>query len=583
MKHKQTWLLIAALLAFLTPPAFVLAEDAGKPTNFVEVGGAGMAVDDEVNRVNEYTVIRDDDGANPYIKARVEGGGDGVHLDLDASRMSQRDQDYNLEADFSRAFKFDAGYQTYKHWLSHDQLDYMRATMKTDAQTRATGANGPDDPGSANPAVYSEDLVPGEDFFLIHRKWEAEGKVTIPDVPNIALKAGYRREQREGTEQVFGISHCSACHVEGSAKDIDEETTDITLGASGQFGLVTVDYEYLTRDFDDSSADVYRDYLLAAKPEDGLLVPGDFNNRLLFDQNNDDVLYADTPESEKDSHTVKARVDLTSNTIVSATYINADIDSDKQDDVGRTLSKNHLSTDYDSYSMRASTRLGNWRLSGYGRHEKIDSSDNQITFLEINGDPVLDVPDASGSRSTYIREWESEEARDINTIGANAVYRITTGTSVRLGYEYEEIDRDIDEAQDTDTHKVTASLRTRPMKGMNARVQYTYENIDDPFLNPHGNKGPIDEDFVYESDPKRWYGVDYYTKREAEATSLPEDVHDVKGTLTWTPSARYSVTVYARYRYEENDLNFNTYEKDVISPGFSVWWAPLNELNLTMA
>ena len=45
MKHKQIWLLIAILLAYLAPPAFVLAEEEGEPTNFVEVGGAGMTVE----------------------------------------------------------------------------------------------------------------------------------------------------------------------------------------------------------------------------------------------------------------------------------------------------------------------------------------------------------------------------------------------------------------------------------------------------------------------------------------------------------------------------------------------------------
>ena len=66
------------------------------------------------------------------------------------------------------------------------------------------------------------------------------------------------------------MSHCSACHIEGSSKKIDETTKDITIGATGKFGMLTVDYEYLTRDFDDDSADTTRDYLLAAKPVDGL-------------------------------------------------------------------------------------------------------------------------------------------------------------------------------------------------------------------------------------------------------------------------------------------------------------------------
>ncbi|MBW2521022.1 MAG: hypothetical protein JRD88_11790, partial [Deltaproteobacteria bacterium] len=415
MKHKQIWLLIAILLAFLAPSALFAAEDAEEPTNYVEVGGAGMAVDDEVNRVNEYTVIRDDDGANPYIKARVEGGGDGVHLDLDASRMSQRDQDYNLDADFSRVFKFDAGYQTYKHWLSHDQLDYMRATMFDDTFT------------GGNPAVYSEDLVPGEDFFLIHRQWEAEGEVAIPDVPNVKLRAGFRKEQREGTEQAIGISHCSACHVEGGAKDIDESTTDITMGASGQFGLFSIDYEYLTRDFDVSDESLSREYLMARAPVINGGGGGNadaFQQRLLFEGLTSDgpVDYDQTPESEKDSHTLKARVDLPKNTVVSATYISADVDSDKTNDVDNLyLSKDKLSTDYDSYSMRASSRLGNWRFSGYGRYEDLDASSNSLRFVNAQGNDVVTTEEKAS--------YESEEARDVTTLGVNAVYRISSSTS----------------------------------------------------------------------------------------------------------------------------------------------------------
>ena len=565
MKQIHTWLLIIALVLLLLPSS-LLAADYGEETSSIEVGAAGMAIDDEVNRVNEYTVIRDDDGANPYADVRIKGGEEGVYFDLEGRAMGERDQEYNLEADINRIFRVNLEYDTFKHWLPHDQLDYMRATMKTEAQTA---------PGSANPAIYSEDLVPGKDFFIIHREFESEGEVQLPSMPNVTLRAGFRQEEREGVEQVFGISHCSACHVTGDAKDVDEKTTDVTVGATGKFGLLTLDYEYLTRDFEENASGVTRDYLLAAKPEDGLPIADFATKRLLFDQQNGELPYENTPESEKDSHTLKARVDLANNTVISGGYINADIESKKKDTQGLLLSKNELSTEYDSYNLRASTRLGGWRLTGFGRHESIESSDNILTFQFADDS---DVP-TTLEKATY----ESHEARDITTLGGNAVYRLSTYTSLRLGYEYEEIEREVEVHEDTETHTFKASLRTRPAKGLNGRVNYTYQSIDNQFLNPHGNKGPINETFVYLTDPKAWYGTSFYTLREAEATNLPEDVHDLKASLTWTPSARYSVTVYGRYHFEENDLNFNTYEKTVYSPGFSVWWAPLNDLNLTMA
>ena len=534
-----------------------------------------MSVDDEVNKVNEYSSTKDDDGVTPYIRAKLNGSNGGTHVDVEAERWDDDVLDIDIDVDASRIFRFDASYERFRHWLSHDELNYMDATMKTQGQTSA--------PSSANPSIYAEDLVPNKDFFIIHKELEIEGEVVIPSLPNVTLKTGYRQEEREGVEQVFGMSHCSACHIEGSAKSIDETTTDIILGATGKFGMLTVDYEYLTRDFEDDSADKTREYMLAAKPFPDFENQGlaDFASaRLLFDENNGYVPYSNTPDSEKDSHTLKARYDLSNDSTISAGYIHANIESSKQDDVGRTLKDNRLSTDYDSYNMRASTRLGSWRLTGYGRREEIDADDNSIFFTYGTGTDVPATPERT--------EYQSEEARDITTFGGNAVYRFNSKTSLRLGYEYEDIDRNMDEAIDTETHTVKASVRFRPSNKLNGRASYTYQKIDDQFQHPHGNKGPIDEAFTWTSaDPlpadKRWYEPYFYALREAEATNLPEDVHEVKASTTWTPSAHYSVTVYARYRHEENDLNFNTYEKDVISPGFNVWWAPVSNLNMTMA
>ena len=571
MKHKHTWLLIAALLALLVPSAVTAAEEGKEFTNSVEMGAAGMSVDDEVNKVNEYSTIRDDDGVNPYLKARIEAHNEDINLDLDAKAMSNRDQTYELEADYKRILRIDSSYDTFKHWLSHDQLDYMRATMKP-VNT------------SSNPAVYSQDLVPGKDFYTIHKEFEIDGEVAIPGLPNVVLKTGFREEKREGTEQAISMSHCTACHVDGSAKSVDETTTDLKLGATGKFGLLTVDYEFLTRDFDDDSKELSRDYLEQGKPFDGGFPtfptpggPGSFNSRLLYA--GDEYSYDSTPDSEKDSHTLKARLDLDNSTVLSSTYVSAEVESDKDNDVDNLyLSKGHISTDYDSYSMRGSTRLGNWKLSGYGRREEVDSSNNTLTFVNNAG---VDVA-ASTERTTY----ESEDDRDITTLGASAYYRFNRSTSMRLGYEYEDIDRDIDSAVDTETNTLKASVRFRPTKKINTRISYKYQNIDDAFMAEHGNMGPTDDTYSWPpADPadKVWYGTGYYTQRLAEATNQPEDVHEVKLSATWAPSARYSVTVYNRYRYEENDLNTNTYEKTSYSPGLTAWWAPVNDLNLTMA
>ena len=101
MKHKYTWLLIAALLAFLAPAAVIAAEVGKEVTSSVEVGAAGMSVDDEVNKVNEYSSIRDDDGVNPYVRARLNGSNGGTHLNLEAERWDDDVMDFDLDVDAS--------------------------------------------------------------------------------------------------------------------------------------------------------------------------------------------------------------------------------------------------------------------------------------------------------------------------------------------------------------------------------------------------------------------------------------------------------------------------------------------------
>ena len=116
-------------------------------------------------------------------------------------------------------------------------------------------------------------------------------------------------------------------------------------------------------------------------------------------------------------------------------------------------------------------------------------ADNTLTFTYANG---ADVP-LTADRATY----ESEESREITTFGGNAIYRINSGTSVRLGYEFEDIDREMEDAMDTETHTIKASVRYRPTSKFNTRASYMYQDIDDQFMHEHGNKGPIEEDFVF--------------------------------------------------------------------------------------
>ena len=91
-------------------------------------------------------------------------------------------------------------------------------------------------------SALAEDFMPNADFGISRKEYKNNVDLSLPFLPNVTFHAGYRVEQREGMEQSIGMSKCTTCHVTGSGREVDEETKDLTLGATGKFGLLTVDY-----------------------------------------------------------------------------------------------------------------------------------------------------------------------------------------------------------------------------------------------------------------------------------------------------------------------------------------------------
>jgi hypothetical protein len=559
MKLSRTWLLAVALLV-LCPVSVLAGEETEKAfTGSVETGITGMAVSDDVKRANEYTQIRPDNGVGVYGKATLEGANDGVLFDLDIDYMGPRDQEMEGGIDVNRILRFDTENKTFQHWLDNDQMDYARATMKGQGSADREGAARP------NPAVYSENLKMDEEFMVIHREWLNEAELTLPNMPNVTFKAGYRMEEREGMAQAITMSKCASCHVVGNSKDIDERTIDKTLGATGKFGLATIEYEYLDRSFDERADAPTTTYDRDTKPFSGAPDDTAWSEALLtYADDSGELPYSETPDSEKESHLIKLKMDLPKQSSLTASYIDATVESDKAGDASYSLGSGSLENDFEAYSAKAATKIGdNLSLSARARFEELDADDSVVTFNVLDG-------------STINKTIESAESRDVSVFGADAFYRLSKTTNMRLGYEYEEIEREHEALGETETNTIKLSLNTRPNKTVAARLSYTYQDIDDPFMNPKGVKGP-------EGGPGGFYGEDFYTKRLADATNQPEEVHEGKASVTWTPSARMSATLYARYLTEENDLNYTTYKRDAYAPGFSIWYAPTNKLNLTMA
>lgn len=627
--------LLAGLLIATALPAAVWAAEV---TGSIEAGAAGVATKDSPLRVNEYSTIRPDDGAGAYGKMdlRVHSGGLGV--DVEADVFGSRDQKYDLGIDANRIFRLRSDYQKYQHWLSHDQINYLDAAVppaqgapgstvtlgpnvvpgfiRPATYNPATGqvkAGGPA-PGNAltdqqigRASVYGEDLTPGLDFNIRYSEWENKSDITLPQLPNLTFHAGYREQKREGIEQSIGMSKCTACHITGQGREVDEETKDYSAGVTGKFGRLTVDYTFLDREFREQAGNPMRWYDPALSPAGAFyntpsslgtvaarLGERPFDSRLLYEYQDGILAYDTTPDSDKQSHTIKARYDFSQDTSLVGSWVNATVESDKNSERGIfVLNDDNLETEYDGYAFKFATKLlPNLKLSLRGKLEEIDADDVAMTFYTVGTDVQANLNRFPASTSGGVlptraitASYDPLAAREILTLETDIIYRLTPKSSIKLAYEFQEIDRD-DEAYDTTkSHSIEATYRAKYGKALSTRVSYKYKKIDDPLM--HIDAAEVPEGTNQDPTPTiatgSLYGTQYYDLRQTDLSNLPEDIHEGKASVTWSPRPNLSATVSYRIKMEENDLDRLTWEQTTHSPSLSLWYAPTGDLSFTVA
>ena len=604
MKKSHYWLLaMLSVLTLMTIATAAVAEEKSV-SGHVEIGVSGMDTNDNPARVNEYVNTRSEEGFSfaPKLFLESQEGNSAFALEIDV--MGPRDQRHSLDVDANRIFRLGIDYRVMEHWKDHETLDQMGATARDDVggsqpsvttdkifsdlaalPTPVTAVGG----GTLNydaGEAYRQELA--NDYIVTRREIKSEADITLPSLPNITFHAGVRLETREGLEQAIGVTKCDNCHVSATGKDIDERTEEIGFGATGKFGPVTVDYDYLARTFSDGGATPVRFFEDAGNPTA-------FN--LLYEAG--DYAFARTPDSEKDSHSLKARVDLPQNTSVTASYVKSDVESSKSDtqDEYLLLQGDTLNTEYESFGGKVATKLGdNLRLSLRGSMYEIDVDGNQVYF------PAREVTSAAAAwPGTATDDLHSAEAREVTELGIDAVYRLARATTLRLGYEYEEVDRDVEELGQTQTNTFQASVKSRLNRQFSGNISYKYQDIDEPLAGAH--VGIAQGDSTAFQDPlgsglwyyntadfatptatdftKTWYWTDVYPNRQLASTNLADEVHEAKLSTTWSPSTGMAATLFARVRIEENDDV--SYEQQTYVPGVSLYYAPNGKLNLTMA
>ena len=644
MLRKCKWLVGLMTVALMLPMPVLADETSGS----LDVGVSSVGITDDGSKVNEYVKANKDDGLSMSNNVELESYSETNSVELEATSGGVDDQSAELQVDLGRIVRLDVDYSSLEHQLDHDQINYLDAAIDRGFNSSTTAAQLPGVPqatgvpafilvdpdgstdtlgttgaaywgagassvlaafanGSGNGDEYviqtggatlaGEDLEPEKAFSIERKELETGMEVALPFAPGVTLDVGYRYETREGIEQAISMSKCSGCHVTGSSKEVDEQTRDIKAGLTGKFGLLTLRYELTDREFTnnaDSATNVYDPVIKPAQTFDNAT----FDNRMSYDYNDGELPFDVTPESEKQTHLVKARLDLPKGTSVIGSYINSEVESSKTAEPGIfDVNTDKLTTTLDAYGLKATTRLtDDIRINAKVRATEVEGDNYDVTFYPLTapGSPAAGITFTTPATTEYTSAMEAEATRDELEGDLDMIWRLSPKTTMRLGYGYDVVDRENEELGETTTNTFTAKMNTRAVKDLAIRFGYEFQDIDNPYHNPEAANVPVTDTRLQQigttgvygyivAGNSDLYGTSYYDARTDDLSNQPEMVHEAKFNATWSPSARFAATLNFRMRMEENDLESSTWEQTTMVPTLSGWYGASENLSLTAA
>ena len=627
MKRIALFSLLAVCL--ILAPSFAKADQT---TGKVSVGFGSIDMDDSKEGAGEYLYL--DQGTRVTLDAEVDGWQRGIKYDADFSIIDQDEIDGALSFDFKRYFRTQNKYQRFKHWLENDDL--VNWNTDPDFTFPAMASNNVFYTALATKAIMCKpDLVGanvgvaqhsswGEDLYIIREEFTSSNEFLIPGAEFIKIHADFRHETRRGYEQGRTMNKCSGCHFFAEDRRINERTDDFKIGATAHLGLLTLDYTFFYREFDENAAVPTNQYVGASNPG------GLADQKIIWDKADGAIPYDATPDSEKDSHIIKAQLVLPLNTTVFGTYVNTTVENQTAGDYngdydnGAYQVSDEPEYDYDRLAFRlTSMPIDNLTVSLRYSYEDLDNDtveisydDSAFTSMFVSGSTVVD-PTTFGLHGYDTHHdgfpWERESSldREIDTFGVDLKYRLFARTNLLLGYEYEEIDREYEVLGETETDTFKVSLNSRYFKNWSLRLKYQYQDIDEPFAHEGAALADADAILAWLAAEKAtnpacpgdsayskahlsmpWFSdaTEYfvmYNSRQATLTSEPEDRHELSFNATWSVSPKFSINAHYKYLLEEVEMDIpgfsSSFDKEMHAPGVDLWFAPTDKLVLTLA
>jgi len=527
----------------------------------------------------------------------------GFAFDADAHYQDVEDQEYGAALDLNRILVFKTDYSRFLHRLDHDSLENLMGHIFAAPgkglyyDFNGDGTNNKNDEIIGSASVYHTDFGAGEDYHITRSEWNNHLAFHIPTLPEVTIGFDHRMEEREGVEQARTMSKCSACHVVGVSKDVHEITNDYIPKVTVRVGTLALEYSFMHREFDDKSDDMSLVYNALSPTNLG------FTNRLQFDSRTGELPFSRTPDTEKDSHTVKARWDIMSGHTVTAGFVyskSTNLETDGGYDPLTGEFNEDLELDSTTIMAKYHGRISRaFSVTIHGKYQTLDNDDVYVDVVDrANGDGTTlgdgyasSVLGAEEGLDTGFWDYNRKSGYDldITTIGFDVAWRPLHGVTLRGGYEFHYEERDNADAHnvpdDTTEHKFKLSGDWRINHSLRLSLGYKLDLIDDAYgleeavCAPDGSYGEYGGPPGDLYDYSRAYDPRIYSQREGLRSNQPTTVHEASFKANWTPINMVSTSLHAKYKYANNDeVDGRDWQQDLFTGGFNVVVSPSEKM-----
>jgi len=561
MRRSSLILLVAAVfICALSLGSAFAGEKKSEKAYRLKVGAGfySTSTDDSKTNVAEY----DDTGGSPTGLFGYTGSFGKSFIDLNGRYTTSDDNAGDLDLDINRVVRFKVDYSKFIHRTRHDPLfqDVLKGKMVVNPFWTKSG-----ELEGAQKWKYT-DQQPGKNYQIYRQLTRMNAKVTVPSFPALTFHAGWRNEIRHGWRQgTLMTGKCTPCHIVGYGNRIDQNTDDLSVGATLKFGIVTVDYTYTDRDFnnDASTSMIYYDDVKTPSAGKTAMFAGRLNMHGVDDVRNL------IPDSEKKTHVIKARANLPGETTAYGSFVCSTMEDDYND----------LDVDQHVYNFRLTKDFMKRRLTMSGRLRYIDINSDDANVVVENHFVPGDMAYKSTDNFSFVRK--SAIDREEFTGNLDAAFRLNRCTTIRAGYEYDNIDRDnfaVTKGGDTETtaHTLKLAVNGRPSIKWKYRVAYTYKNIDDPFT----NVGASCEEARNLHPATPYYEVFDHDYRAHDGSVSPESSHEIKLSATYMPKTDMSVNGLFQYQRQDND--HSDWDADRYMAGVNFWFMPMKKLSFSL-